>query len=363
MSNTVSFPNMPEVEEQAALWLAALDRGLSEKENQKLEQWIDEHPTHAETLVKFASMWDELDVLKPISCIMPLEVQHINTEAEQIEQEEQARANSGFVRWAMAACVMLGVALTTFHFLPTADTQKEAPLFYSSYETEIGENSDVTLPDGSVLKLNTNTSLTVVYSKDERRVLLHEGEAHFDVAENKDYPFRAIVGSSTVTAIGTAFNIQIDKQQKVEVTVTEGRVLVDKVQLEEGGDLLPVFFESETEQAQNDGVFLEVGEMAFIGIEGDDAQVLNEEDLFSSSLAWQQGMIIFQGESLTEVIEEVSRYTTIKFEIIDEKIADTSVGGYFKTGDVDQLLVALEQNFDIPYSRRGNRVKLGTEEK
>ena len=368
MNNTVSFPNMPDIEEQAALWLAALDRGLSSKENQKLEQWIDEHPVHAETLVKFASMWDELDVLKPISYIMPLEVQHINTEAEQEHQKEKQSApnngGAGGWGWALAASTVFIALLFGVNLFSPDNSIENQSVFYANYQTEIGENSDVKLPDGSVLKLNTDTSLTVVYSENERRVLLHQGEAHFDVAENKDYPFKTIVGSSTVTAIGTAFNIHLDKQQQVEVTVTEGRVLVDRVYQEAESPLLPSIFEKQQQvQSDDEGVFLEVGEMAVIGSDGeDDTRVLDEDDMFSS-LAWHQGMIIFQGETLTEVIEEVSRYTTVKFEIVDETIASTSVGGYFKTGDVDQLLAALEQNFQIPYVRRGNRVKLGVSRK
>ena len=356
MTNTLSFPNMPEVEEQASLWLAALDRGLTKKENKQLEQWIDAHPTHAETLVKFASMWDELDVLKPISYIMPLEVQHINTENEQSSQPEQ-----NYGGWAVAASVMLVAMLMAFNFYSKSGSIESQSVFYANYQTEIGENSDVTLPDGSVLKLNTDTSLTVVYSKNERRVLLHQGEAHFDVAKNENYPFKTIVGSSTVTAIGTAFNIQLDKLQQVEVTVTEGKVLVDKVEKQRDNQLLPALFESEEQtenSSQNNGVLLGVGEMARISNEVDDTRLLDEDDL-ETSLAWQQGMIIFQGETLTEVIEEVSRYTAVKFEIVDQSIASTSVGGYFKTGDVEQLLLALEQNFNIPHTRKGNRVKLG----
>ncbi len=68
-------------------------------------------------------------------------------------------------------------------------------------------------------------------------------------------------------------------------------------------------------------------------------------------LAWQRGMLIFEGEPLGEALAEVDRYTTTKFILADEKLRDVRVGGYFRAGDVDGLLVALRENFLID-SRR-----------
>ena len=58
-------------------------------------------------------------------------------------------------------------------------------------------------------------------------------------------------------------------------------------------------------------------------------------------------MLAFDGQSLQEVIDEFSRYTTTNIEIINDDIRDIRVGGYFRSDDLDGMLVAFESNFGI----------------
>ena len=64
-------------------------------------------------------------------------------------------------------------------------------------------------------------------------------------------------------------------------------------------------------------------------------------------LAWQRGMLIFQGEPLGEVLAEFGRYTNDTLVIADPSLRGLRVGGYFRAGDVDALLIALRENFQI----------------
>jgi transmembrane sensor len=68
-------------------------------------------------------------------------------------------------------------------------------------------------------------------------------------------------------------------------------------------------------------------------------------------LAWQRGMLIFQGEPLREMLSEVARYTTTEFVLEDDELGDLRVGGYFRAGDIDGLLVALHTGFNITSER------------
>ena len=65
--------------------------------------------------------------------------------------------------------------------------------------------------------------------------------------------------------------------------------------------------------------------------------------------------MIFRGDSLVDVMAEISRYTDIKFELTDdEQLKSIQVAGVFKTGDVTGLLKVLNQNFDISYEKVSN---------
>jgi transmembrane sensor len=67
----------------------------------------------------------------------------------------------------------------------------------------------------------------------------------------------------------------------------------------------------------------------------------------AAQLSWRQGNLIFRGERLADAIAEVSRYTPVQFELADERLKQIRIGGRFKAGDVDGLLTALEENFNI----------------
>ncbi|HLB31166.1 MAG TPA: FecR domain-containing protein, partial [Gammaproteobacteria bacterium] len=81
-----------------------------------------------------------------------------------------------------------------------------------------------------------------------------------------------------------------------------------------------------------------------------EVQTLKPE-LLARRLAWQSGMLMFQGEALAEVVAEISRYTNTEIIIADPGIREIRIGGYFKTGEVDALLTVLEDSFAIRVNR------------
>src|SRR5258708_38751521 len=72
------------------------------------------------------------------------------------------------------------------------------------------------------------------------------------------------------------------------------------------------------------------------------------------------GMIVFNGEPLERAISEVTRYSSTKFVIADDDIRQVPVVGYFKVGDIDGLLAALQANFDIGAHRSGDSTALAS---
>ncbi len=73
-----------------------------------------------------------------------------------------------------------------------------------------------------------------------------------------------------------------------------------------------------------------------------------------AKLSWRQGNLVFRGETLEEALVEINRYTSVQFEVADESIKQERIAGLFKAGDVDGLLAALEQNFNIHNQHMGN---------
>ena len=177
-----------------------------------------------------------------------------------------------------------------------------------------------------------------------RAVNLVKGEAHFDVVADKTRPFIVYAGNTVIRAVGTAFNVRA-WSESVEVIVTEGVVDVfskDGVNsvrqpdaVTEKGDILSAPATS-----------VEAGQSAIIVSQ---VEALQRLDLHSmeKKLAWQNGMLVFEGDPLEKVVEAISRYTTMTFIISNEQTRNIKVGGYFETGDIDKLLDVLEHGFKI----------------
>ena len=69
--------------------------------------------------------------------------------------------------------------------------------------------------------------------------------------------------------------------------------------------------------------------------------------MLEQKLAWQQGSIVFTGQTLEKALTEIARYTSKQLVIIDPAIKDIRVGGHYKTNDIDGLLATLSQGFDL----------------
>ena len=359
---TVRFPSQDIAARQAAAWIATLDRGISASEEQRLHHWLEESPAHGEMLVQCAYVWDMADALKPIASILPIE-QYQGIDRGSVAQSDGPMSHtvfsgihSGYLIAASLGLLTIAVLIlssmwggrwsgldagTTVALKPIPDVQT------ADHRTAVGERSTVLLPDGSELVLNTDTRVSIAFSDTQRRLILKQGEVYFDVAKDSARPFVVATSVGQVTAVGTAFNIDSSGREGTEVLVTEGRVRIDR---NGSSDDQP-----DVEIDRDNTVYLSPGEKVVLSPEK--TNVLQEDDMVSA-LAWKEGMIIFSGEPLETVVHEIDRYTPLELRIVDPGIASIPVGGFFKTGDMDQLLRVLEQNFGVRSERRGKQILL-----
>ena len=193
------------------------------------------------------------------------------------------------------------------------------------------------------------------YEDNQRNIVLMAGEAHFDVAKDRSRPFVVKAGDGKVRAVGTAFTVRL-KPEALKVIVTEGKVALAAVTT-----VLPKTNELEVTQiaqiqtTQPDRGYLVQGQsvefkpQADTGL-GNQIQQLKKDDL-AQQLAWRKGLLLFAGQPLSEVIDEVNRYTKLDIQIIDTEIANISIGGQFKVGETEAMLKVLETSFGISVSR------------
>jgi len=178
------------------------------------------------------------------------------------------------------------------------------------------------LPDGSAVSLNTNTKVRVAYTAEERRVELLQGEAQFEVGRDAQRPFIVSAGDSHVRVVGTQFVVRLRSASDLDVLVSEGRVSIDSP--------------AET--------LVSAGQMALVR---DGRITTRSVDDISRRVAWTEGMLIFNGETLSEAVAEFNRYNRRQLVITDPDIASKTIGGAFKATNPDRFATALEKMFHV----------------
>jgi transmembrane sensor len=318
--------------EEASLWLARLDRGLSEAEREQLSRWLL-HRANAAALHELAAFWNTSELLLDLP----------------MTQHMQSRR-----RWlAVAAFMVAAIGLSLYFYLPQL-WPANTPQFERNYRTAVGEHVTEILPDGSTLTLNTNTEVQVRYLEHERVARLLRGEAHFMVAHATERPFGVRVGEHIVQAVGTAFNVRVQTPDDIEVMVTDGVVrILNESEAAPAASQAPTQWWLQPALGGN----LVKGQVARLDEEASAAPLavtqLDAEGI-EVRLAWQRGELVFEGEPLRTVLDEFSRYTTTRFMLASESMATVRVGGFFKAGDIDGLLATLDEDFRIRAERVTN---------
>jgi len=384
MDNVLEFPDSSAIEKEAATWMVILDgdQPLSPAQQNDLQQWMATSPNHREELERLAELWGLLNVLTVLA--VPIEKKQASLSqrfVHSLREQFTTLTHAVVSVRAVAAAAILGlgvVALSSYLQSPSLSTSN------GLYQTAIGQQSTTRLSDNSSILLNTNSRVRVEYSDNVRKIFLLQGEAHFDVAPNKKVPFQVYAGDGLVQAVGTAFTVYLQQDEVVKVTVTEGKVkvmgeplasnsqnisskhsnskhsnvqnsnsqqsnpLVDLATLKAGqiGTLERVTTANDSstgssQPSNNKASFLQT-------LESIDQQELDRQ------LAWHTGLVMFAGETLEQVVREISRYSELNIQITDPSLKTLKIGGQFRIGEINAMFDVLESNFNIQVNQLAN---------
>jgi len=164
---------------------------------------------------------------------------------------------------------------------------------------------------------------------------LLRGEANFKVAHDAARPFVVSTGQTAVLAVGTQFNVR-KLDSGVEITVEEGRVLVGAPEvLEHAKDMRPLA-----------SPVLVAGQTAVADTGGLTLNTLPEAAI-SRRVAWQNQMLAFDGDRLSDVVAQFNRYNDRQLIIVEPAVAELRIGGFFKPTNLDAFVSILESDFGV----------------
>ena len=332
MSGIVKLRTRAEIDEEAAQWTWRLDgEEVAPGDREAFETWLRQDVRHRRAFEEFSRVWRMLDGLGTAKRDEKL--------ATFADPARRAPAHSSPRRWlGAAAAVLLGALAAVWWMNAGSELQ--------TFSTAVGQQRDVTLADGSIVSLNTNSIVEVDLTRRNRQIHLRKGEAHFQVAHDRSRPFLVHAGDAVVRAVGTEFEVRLLADQHVDIVVNEGRVEVQATPSGSGPDT----GSSPGRRAPAALRAVHAGERLSTASADYPVSEITPEQL-SSEMAWREGAISFDGEPLSQAIAEIERYTDARIVISDSETAALRVGGRFRTDDVPDFFRGLESALPITIRR------------
>jgi transmembrane sensor len=291
-----------EIDAEAAEWAARIDRApLTAEEEEAFRLWTEGDPRRLGAFGRLRAIWLATERAKALGPDFGAAM------AAAPEESGGGMARRRVVGIGLAAAASVGIAsVAGLKWLSRGPR----------YTTRRGQTRVVALGDSSVVTLNTQSELVVDFTERERRVSLLQGEARFDVARSPLRPFIVEAGDTVVRVVGTSFTVRRLDATPVQVLVREGIVEVTRPQHPQEAARLTANMRAVVAPK---AAPLEVATI-------DPAEVGRE-------LAWQEGRIVIERETLSAAAAKFERYSATRIVIDDPVLAEQEVSGVFEASD------------------------------
>jgi transmembrane sensor len=306
------FSHADPVADQALDWFVRLRDGKQDAATRaEFLAWLSMDPLHEEEFRGLEILWNA----KPF---------HDAVKALPVDRSELMRTRSR--RWplraaALAASVLLASGIWQYPSVKVA--------LQADYVTATGAQTQVPLPDGSKMLLNTDTAVALDFDAGRRHIRLLRGEAFFDVVHDPAHPFTVSGQYGEVEVLGTAFAVR----------TTDGE---DEVVLERGRVQVLCLCDGRDKAVLAPGEAVSVNASAVSPVHATDP---------SATLAWREGRIIFENAPLGDVLEELRRYHRGAIFVADERVNQMKVTGNYRLDDVEGAVRTLADAAGVGFYR------------
>lgn len=273
------------------------------------------------------------------------------------KEYEVARKGAFYKRyWAAAAvAVLVGCGIWFQTFL-----QQSGDRFNNIVVTQKGSKTNLVLPDGTRVWVNSDSKLC--YSEEfgiKLREVFLEGEAFFEVSEDKRKPFIVHAGSMNVKVLGTAFNVRAYAgDASNEATLIRGSI--------------EVALKNETKRklllSPREKIVVRVAEKTINVSPGGIAAAKPAieivklpppmRDTVPLEAQWTRNRLAFEEETLADIIPVLERWYNITIEIQGIKNSSILYRGSFENDSLADVLESLKAIGQFHYKIQKNKVTI-----
>ncbi|MGZ2369888.1 FecR family protein [Ancylomarina sp. YFZ004] len=226
----------------------------------------------------------------------------------------------------------------TLNYTSVNNKTENQSLIFNELLIGKGEEYQLVLSDGTRVWLNSETRLKfpVKFSKNRREVIL-EGEAFFEVTKNAHAPFIVKTGPMDIEVLGTSFNVSAYKDEaSIQTTLVEGKV---KVSSNIGQSLEQI---------------LKPNEQAVFSKSNNQFEIIEVNAVLYAS--WREGIFVFNEENLEDILRKLSRWYDINVFFQSEEVRAYQFSGKLpRFKNCNELLEMIEKTTDVHFTMKENR--------
>lgn len=297
-----------------------------------LIEWMEEEESNQRTFYQYQKIWKES------AYYMAMEEFDTDWSWKKVNEinQKRIRINRQFKNtvYALSSAAASLLILFALSFMGLFDNQEDVLM---SMATEYGNRSEVKLPDGSVIRLNSGSDITYNYdTKKKIREVQFQGEGFFDVAKSEKPFVVKMTNGLEIKVLGTSFNLQAyADDQMVKVSLVEGSI--------------------EMSHKENH-ILMEAGDMAAFNKTTN--KLAPAEGLLSHSYGWFENKLYMDDMPLAEVCKYLERWYNVEITLQSGLGENIRYNGVIKEESITDVMEALSRLSDIRYTVKGRNISI-----
>jgi len=297
-----------------------------------LIEWLEEDETNRKSFYQYQKIWKESAYYMAME---EFDADRAWRKVNEINQKK-VRINRQFknIVYTLSGAAASLLILFILSFMGLFDNQEDVLM---SMATEYGNRSEVKLPDGSVIRLNSGSDITYTYdTKKKVREVQFQGEGFFDVAKS-DKPFVVRMANGLeIKVLGTSFNLQAyADDQIVQASLVEGSI--------------------EMSHKENQ-ILMEAGDIAVFNKTTN--KLASAEGLLSHSYGWLENKLYMDDMPLAEVCKYLERWYNVDISLQPGLGENIRYNGVIKEESISDVMDALSRLSDIRYIVKGKNISI-----
>jgi ferric-dicitrate binding protein FerR (iron transport regulator) len=308
-------------------------------EKKKIAEWLNQSSENTKLYTDLREIWLASGIQSNADNYHLEDV--IHNFREQIRRRKYQDENQinlrQFLKYAAIFVLILAFSFSYYR----VNLNNNSAFSSTTISCDFGDKSNIILPDGSIVWLNSGSKLTFNADfKSEGRNVFLEGEAFFSVSKNKFHPFRVRTADVDIEVLGTKFNVKAYPEEKlVSTTLVEGSLKIS---------------------GQNQTTGISPNQKVVFSKESKKMALLEMTDT-NLDTEWKEGRFVFRNESLEELAPKLQRWFDVDIIFADERVKQRRFTGVLKHESILEVISYFDLSNFVECRIKGNKIIIKSE--